>query len=58
MKRRERGQTIVEYVLIMAVLCLIALGLNNLYSRALAGYFKKIARIRTDYSVPLIGAQP
>lgn len=58
MRKKERGQTIVEYILIVAILCFIALGLNNLYSRALTGYFKKIAKIRTDYAGPLLGAGP
>ncbi|GEM_PF-6394054 len=57
-RKKERGQAIVEYILLVAILCFIALGLNNLSSRALAGYFKKIAKIRTDYSVPLLGAGP
>lgn len=58
MKKKERGQTIVEYVLLVAIFCFIALGLNSLYSKALTGYFKKIAKIRTDYSGPLLGAGP
>jgi len=56
--KKEKGQALTEYILLILILSFVALGLNRVYSKALTKYFEKIAKMRTDYAGYLRGACP
>ena len=43
----NKGQVLTEYILLVCLFFLIALGATRLFSGALTGYYRKVARIRT-----------
>jgi len=43
----KNGQALVEYILLIWMICFMTLGINKLFSKALSGYFNKIANVRT-----------
>ena len=42
----KKGQVLAEYVLVVAMLCMVTMGMNRLFSKALAGYYKRISSVR------------
>ncbi|OIO76328.1 MAG: hypothetical protein AUJ85_00720 [Elusimicrobia bacterium CG1_02_37_114] len=45
--RLSNGQALVEYILLVWMICFMTLGINKLFSKALSGYFYRIADVRT-----------
>lgn len=45
-KKKNKGQGMVEYVLVVALLALVAVGVNKMFARGLKGYFNNVSQYR------------
>lgn len=53
-KSNRKGQAAVEYILLVALLALVAVGVNRMFARALRGYYNSVSHYRTG----VIGQMP
>ena len=46
-KKKNKGQGMVEYVLVVSLLALVAVGVNKMFAKSLSSYFGRVAYYRT-----------